>query len=224
MPAVELHRDVPGYDEATRREEELRSLAFLGLEERIAGLPAAALTLRRLQWLTLVKSPFLASLPADALLEKPNVAADIILFLWIVSPQFEAGNEKAKRKFYKTHGAVMKADAKNLIQEILDYVDEAFLDSGYGGAGEQRSYYSTAAALIGFFHKNYGLQIDVWENSRLRNFFRRITGQPNVMDIPLKVAFQLIRVHQRQVNPEATFYNRLSQPKVDAWLNNLNRN
>jgi hypothetical protein len=224
MPAVELHRDVPGYAEAARREEELRSVVFLGMDERIAGLPAAPLTLRKVQWLTMTCSPFLLRMDAAALLTKPDLAADIILFLWIVSPQFKAGDEKAKQKFYRATRPVMEMEAVKVIQEILDYIDEAFLDSGEGdGDGDQRSYYATAAAIVGFFHRSYHLQIDVWENGFWRNLVRRLTGQPNILDIPLKIAFQLIRVQQKSVNPEQKFTNRLSQPKIDAWLADLNQ-
>lgn len=216
---------MPGYAEAVRREEELRAVPFLGVGERVAGLPVAPLTLRRVQWLTLVRSPFLTRLTADVLLTKPDIADDIVLFLWIVSPGFEAGNDRAKKRFYKTHGEVMAAEALKVIQELLDYVAEAFLDAGCETLDDRnaRSYYAEAAGLVVFFHHNFGLQIDVWENSRWRNLVRKLTGQPNVLDIPLRLAFQLVRAHQRSKNPEVTFYNRLSQPKIDAWLTNLNQ-
>jgi len=225
MPAVEFHRDVPGYAEAARREEDIRAVPFLGLDERIAGLPAASLTLRRVQWLTMVRSPFLLKVGTSTLLDKPNLAADIILFLWIVSPKFEAGNERAKKRFYKSHGGVMKQDAVKVVTEILEYVEEAFLDAAERDrTDDPRSYYSTAAGLVGFFHQHYGLQVDVWENSWARRMARLLTGQPNVLDIPLKIAFQLIRVHQKSVNPEMLLHNRLTQPCVDKWLTELNRN
>lgn len=217
-------RDVPGYAEAARREDDLRAVPFLGLDERIAGLPAAPLTLRRVQWLTFCRSPFLLKLDADALLAKPAIAADILLFLWIVSPKFQAGNERARDRFFKSNRAVMKLDARQVIQDALDYVEEAFLDGGENQGEETRSYFSTAAAIVGFFHRHYGLQIDVWENSWARNLVRKLTGQPNVLDIPLRIAFQLIRVHQKHINPEAILHNRLTQPKVDEWLKALNGN
>ena len=221
MPVVVLTRDCPGFAEAARREEELRAVPFLGLEERIAGLPVAPLTLRKIQWLTMTRSPFLASLPPDVLIEKPGIAVDILLFLWICSPQFQPGNEKAKARFYKTHAAVLNMEAAKVCREIFDYIDEAFLDAGQDD-GDQRSYYSTAASIVGYFHRSYGLQIDVWENHWARRLVRMLTGQPNILDIPLRIAFQLIRVQQRSANPEAQFTNRLSQPKVDDWMKSLN--
>lgn len=217
-------QDVPGYAEAARREDDLRAVPFLGVEERLAGLPAAPLTLRRVQWLTFCRSPFLLKLDAEALMEKPDIAADIMLFLWIVSPQFQPGSERARNRFFVANRAVMKLDARKVIQDALDYVEEGFLDGGENSGEESRSYYSTSAAIVGFFHRHYGLQIDVWENGWARNLVRKLTGQPNVLDIPLRIAFQLIRVHQKHINPEAILHNRLTQPKVDEWLKTLNGN
>ena len=222
MPVVVLSRDCPGYAEAARREDELRSVPFLGLDERIAGLPASPLTLRRVQFLTMVRSPLLAKLDVSVLMDKPGIAEYIMVFLWIVSPKFKPGNTRAKKKFFKTHGSVLKMPAEAIIKEILEYVDEAFMDAGESES-EQRNYYSTAAAIVGFFSRNYGLQVDVWENSFVRNLIRKWSGQPNVLDIPLKIAFQLIRVHQKSSNPEATFQNRLSQPQIDNWIASMNQ-
>ena len=222
MPVVVLSRDCPGYAEAARREDEIRAVPFLGVDERIAGLTIAPLTLRRVQWLTMIRSPFLLNLPAETLVEKPDIAADIGAFLWIVSPEFKVESKRAKARFFKRKiPAVMKMNALKVIKEIREYVEEAFLDSGKS-EGEQRNYYSTAAAVVGFFHRNYGLQIDVWENNWARNIIRKLTGQPNILDVPLKIAFQLIRAHQKSVNPDTNFYNSLSQPKIDEWLAGLN--
>ena len=223
MPVVEFNRDCPGYLEAALREDLIRATPFLGIEERINGLPALPLTLRMVQWLGMVRSPFLTKLPADVLITKENIAADIMIFLWIVSPSFKAGDEKAKKKFYKTHSSAMELSALKTIEEIIEYINEAFLDSGEPNKeGDQRSYYSTAASIVGFFNRNFGLEIDVWENSYWRNIVRKLTGRPNAMDVPLKIAFQLIRAHQKNENPQMIFHNKLSQPKIDAWLGNLN--
>ena len=222
MPAVELHRDCPGYAEAARREDEIRAVPFLGIEERIAGLPAQPLTLRKVQWLTMTKSPFLLRVTSDDLIYKPDLCNDIVTFLWIISPKFMPGNKRNKKQFNKKYlPLVLSLEAPLVVREILEYVDESFLDAGEAGQ-DQRSYYCTAASLVGFFHRNYGLQIDVWENHWARRIIRKLTGQPNIMDIPLKIAFQLIRSHQQSESPGASFHNRLSQPKVDAWLTELN--
>jgi hypothetical protein len=224
VPVVEFNRDCPGYLEAALREDLIRATPFLGIEERINGLPVMPLTLRMVQWLGMVRSPFLSKLPADVLITKPDIAADIMMFFWIVSPSFKIGNERAKKRFYKTHGQILKCNAQKTVQEIIEYIEEAFLDSSENiKEGDQKNYYSTAASIVGFFHRGYGLEIDVWENSIWRNLIRKLTGRPNAIDIPLKIAFQLIRAHQKHEHPEMTFHNKLSQPKIDAWLGELNK-
>ena len=77
MPAISFHRDVPGWSEAARRENEIRALPFLGLPEPVAGIDCAPLTLRRLMWLNMVKSPFLMELTTEQLLAKPEIAGDV---------------------------------------------------------------------------------------------------------------------------------------------------
>lgn len=222
MPKISLHQDIPGYAQAALRENELRAVPFLGLPEHIGGVPAAPLTLRRVQWLTFCRSPFLLKLDAEALEAKPDIAADTLLFLWIVSPEFKPGNLRARDRFFDRHRHVLKLKALTVIQDALDYVQEAFLDAGDDTPDYSRSYYSSAAAVVGFFHRHYGLPIDVWDNSWVRRLSRKLSGQPNALDIPLRIAFQLIRVHQKHVNPEQTFFNRLSQPAIDRYLAELN--
>jgi hypothetical protein len=119
----------------------------------------------------------------------------------------------------------MDKNALEICEEIVEYVEESFLDAGEStNEGDQRSYYSATASIILFFHANYGMPIDVWENSLWRNLYRKITGQLNVFDVPLKIVFQLIRVYQKNQNPEMILHNRLSQPKLDEWLAGLNNN
>lgn len=218
MPEILLHRDCPGYAEAEQREEELRAIPFLGIPETICGVKVAPLTLRRLQWLTMIKSPFLMRLEPEVLATKPDIGSDIERFLWCVSPKFNAGDEKARKRFGKQK---LKNHA-NVIKEICEYMDEAFLDRGESDMSS-RSFYSAAAALVCFFHHNYGLSIDVWDNSWLRNLGRKFSGKPNILDIPLRIAFQLVKAHGKSVNPDATFLNRLSQPKIDDFMASLNK-
>ena len=224
MPAIDLMRDIPGYAEKVRREEEIRAIAFLGIPETIGGLPVAALTLRRVQWLSMMQSPFLRTVPVAVLLEKPDIATDIIGFLWVVSPLFRAGDARRRQRFNKKYAAILKQPAEKVLTEIMEYVEEAFLDSGEKDlSGDQRSYYSSAASIVGFFHRHYGLPLDCWQNDPVRNWYRRITGQVNPLDLPLKLAFQLIRVHQRSVNPELKFTNRLSEPVIKNHFAELNK-
>jgi hypothetical protein len=227
MPVVSLQRDCPGYAEAAAREEELRALAVLGLPEIITDgthrVELAPLTLRRLQWLTMMRCPFLLNLPVANLLEKPNIAADLVSALWVCSPAFKAGAERARRRWLKRHPFLLQMAAEPTMRELMTYLTEAFIDAGHpANSQDERNYYSSAAALTGFFHQHYGLEIDLWENGWARSLVRYLTGKPCILDVPLKLAFQLIRVQQKASNPEMTFYNRLSQPRVEAWMRQQN--
>ena len=221
MPRVDLFRDCPGYAEAARRERDIRDVPFLGLPERVCGRDCAPLTLRRLLWLQMVNSPFLSNLDdaptAEAIQQKPDLFNDLVLFFWITSPAFEAGNTRKQKRFFKSCQKLLKCKVADAVKDIKDYMDEAMMDAGEGVRGE-KSFYSNVASVVSFFRKNYGLDCDVWENSWLRNLFRRATGRPNPLDIPLKIVWQLMRTHRVNVGGETIFTNKLSDAAVKTWL------
>lgn len=214
MPVVDLFRDCPGYAEAARRERELRDVPFLGLGEIVAGIDCEPLTLRKVIWLQLTKSPFLYELPVEALRDKPGIASDTVNFFWICSKEFNPKSKRARAKFDRRIKPLIKKDFGEVAKGIAEYIDEAWMDAGRGSDG--RSFYSAAASLTVFFAKNFGQGFDVWENSKLRNFLRVITGKPNAMDIPLKIAWQLMRAHRNTTEP-TTFENRLTDAAIDGW-------
>lgn len=217
MPAVDLFRDCPGYAEMARREREIRDVPFLGLPETVAGLDCAPLTLRRLMWLQMVKSPFLTTATPEELLEKPNLATDIIGFFWITSPVFDPGNRRRRKQFDRTieKSRLLQKPAAEVVAEIKTYMAEAFMDAEEGP--QEKSFYSSAAGTTYLCHKLFGLEIDVWENGWLRRFWRAVTGKPNALDIPLKIIRQYVRAHRNSQNP-TIFTNRLSDTKVREWL------
>jgi len=221
MPAVDLFRDCPGYAEAARREREIRDVPFLGLPETVAGIDCAPLTLRRLMWLQMVKCPFLTSATVEQLKAKPNIAADIVGFFWVVSPLFDAGNKRKRKRFDRQleKAGLMKMDGNHVISEIKTYMDESFLDSEEGPA--EKSFYSNAASIGFLCHKLFGLEIDLWENSWLRRIYRHMTGRPNAIDIPLKIVRQYVRAHRNSQNP-TIFTNRLSDERVKEWMRGMN--
>lgn len=220
MPAVDLQRDCPGYAENARREREIRDVPFLGVAERVAGIDCAPLTLRRLMWLQMTKSPFLLDLEnaevRQFIANKPNLLGDLLVFFWIISPEFEAGNERKKAKYFKRLRPLLQQTVGTVLEEIRQYMFEQFMDAGHGRDG--KSFYSSAASLVAFFSKHYGLGLDVWENSPWRNLVRRLSGQPNALDIPVKIAWQLMRVHRVQTGGETIFENKLTDPCVNQWL------
>jgi hypothetical protein len=221
MPAVDLFRDCPGYAEAARREREIRDVPFLGQPETVAGIQCAPLTLRRVLWLQMVNSPTLADLNNEdvikLLVEKHGLAQDLFLFYWIISPDFQAGNQRRQSRRMKQLKPLLEKPVKDVLAEVRDYMNESFMDT-LGGDPSSKSFYSSAAAIVAFFRKSYGLDCDVWENSWLRNLARKLTGRPNPLDIPLKIVWQLMRANRSGQDSEVIFENRLSDPAVKNWL------
>jgi hypothetical protein len=221
MPDVNLNSDCPGFAMAARRESELRTIPFLGLNEKLCGHEVRPLTLRHVLWLELCKSPFLTRLPPEILVTKPGIEHDVTNFLWIVSPRFKAGNARRRKKFNREFSDVVKLKIDDAVTQIVEFVGEAWLDAGEGDPGD-RSYYATATVITGIFCKHFGLGIDAWENCAGRNLIRRLTGKPNPLDIPLKIAFQMLRLTQRWQNPEAPLENKLSDAAIENWMRETN--
>ena len=221
MPDVDFFADCPGFAEATRRENDLRSIPFLGQPEIICGLSVLPMTLRHVLWLDLARSPFLSRAPADVLCLKPGIENDITAFLWAVSPLFLPGKSRAatrrRRRFDRLYSTIMKQPIDAAVQAILDYVEEAWMDAGSSDPND-RSYFSIAATVTASLSKNYGFAVDCWENSLWRRLTRRLTGKVNPLDVPLKIAFQYTRIARRWADAEYPLENRLSDPCIEAWL------
>lgn len=226
MPAIDLWKDCPGYAEAAQREDEIRSLAFLGRPEMVGGVPCAPLTLRRLQWLQMAKSPLLGDFPAEELAGHPQIKYHLRLFFWVTAPNFKPGAERRK---IRTLRAIYKKLPRNenghdlaaILAAIADYMEKMWLDAGES-KDKKRSFFSSTAAVTGFFHKNFGLEIDTWNDSPLRNLIRRLTGRPNPLDIPLPIIWQLQRVHTASVS-DTIFTNKLSDRTWKAMLSGMNK-
>lgn len=221
MAKVDLFREIPGYAEAAHRENEIRECAFLGEPETVCGVECAPLTLRKYQWLAISKSPFVFDYPAELLAEKPNIKEDIFLFLWVASPDFNPHNKRRMEKRFKQCRKIFKMQIGDALKEIKSYMDESWLDAGEGSS--ERSFYSVSAAVTNLFNQKYGLPIDSWENGWLRGLIRKLTGQPNPLDIPLKIVWQLMRAQRATDKPDAKFTNRISDAVWQSYLRDLNK-
>lgn len=126
---------IPNFAEAEDSERVDRSIAFLRLDELIAGLKCAPLNLTRLEYLRAYSNPYVIG--GDAGLNH------LLQFLWFVSPDFKAGREAMEQFIYANRGL----NVKEAQQGIDDYLDRAFLDAPHGGRANV-SYYSPSAALV----------------------------------------------------------------------------
>ena len=208
--------DFPGYAEAVAREDSIRGAACLGINEVICGLEVKPMNAMHVRLLTLVRSPFmgkftvsqLAGTPKEDFADgKPDILNDIMLFLWIVSPCYEAKSKAsatfprkrllersgtfqerrnglltARDKFNEAFTPILKQPVDKVVKEILEYVDEAFIDSDESDESG-KSYYAFEVSIAHEMHKHYGYRIDFW------NPLCPVDKNPIL--VPLKIVFQL---------------------------------
>ena len=107
----------PRIAEAKKREAEGGNAAFVELnEDRIGDFPAVLLTIER----------FLLLQQAGVFDGSCGGNRSVALFLWIVSPEFEANPKKGKR-FLRKH---RKIDQELYAKEIGEYVERSFGPQG----------------------------------------------------------------------------------------------
>lgn len=232
--------DFPGYAECVAREQKIRRAACFGLNEIICGLEVRPLTAAHVSLLTMLRSPFLCGYTAgelvgtaenDFLDGKPDLANDIMLFLWIVSPMYEAGSKAsvpssepywfipptppvptARDRFNDTFAPVLKMSSLQVVREILEYVDEAFIDAGEPD-GTGKSYYTDEVAIAYELSRHHGYRLDFWRAD--------CPPEKNPLNVPLKIVFQLRKVRRHtELGDEAGLTNK-SDKLIAAGLPKL---
>lgn len=180
------------YLRALDRERLIRDVAFLPVNETIAGYEARPMTLRHYLSLRLARNPFVCG---GTPLER-----DAFLFLWQVSPSYSPADTAAKRRLYRRCRLDFIAPAMPLFHlpwrmrcwattsanrairfvetssAIADYYREATMDWPSSRGGDGKSYYSEAAGLCHEVASKYGWTID------------------QVLDCKLKALFQLLKI------------------------------
>ena len=187
--------DFPGYAEFVARENLIRGASCLGLNEKICGLEVLPINAAHVRLLALVRSPFMAAYPVKMLCDKPDILGDIMRFLWIVSPQYEQGartrahwwqRRTARDKFNAAFAPIMAMRLDKVIQEIMDYVEEAYIDSEDGDSG--KSYCAFEVSIAHELHKHYGYRVDFWNHP---------PKNQNPLLVPLKLVFQFRKLRAK---------------------------
>jgi len=187
--------DFPGYAEAVARETHVRNTACLGINEVICGLEVRPLTASHVRLLSLIRSPFIHRFSAEQLCAKPDIIADIMRFLWLVSPHFKQGSfarkhwwqrRTARDRFNSDFAPIMKQRLDVVVREILDYVEDSFIDAEEGDAG--KSYFSEDVAIAYELSKFHGYRLDFWHSA--------CPADRNPLQVPLKIVFQLRKVRK----------------------------
>lgn len=187
---------IPGYRDAVERENAVRDASFVqDGNEVLCGLSVRAMTARHVALLDMAGSPFVCGgAPA------PGRVAQ---FLWVVSKEFMAGDTAVRDAFVARCKSLPFLDSTRQIEQ---YVEDAFQDAPPGKrAGERIPLVSWVADLVDILASEYG-----W-------------AEPEILNLPLKRAFQYVRCIQRRHNPKATFFNPSDKVRGE-WLKEQNRN
>jgi hypothetical protein len=214
-----LDADFPGYAEAVARESLVRSAACLGLNEKICGLEVKPLTAYHVRLLVLVQSPFLLKIKPELLAGRPDIVDDVMKFLWIISPMFKAGSKTTSKwwlwrsprdKFNCVFAAVLKQRIDNVCREILEYIDEAYIDAE-PPINSDKSYYEFEIGIADELNEHYGYRADFWNPMPI---------EKNPVHVPLKLIFQF---RKRRLQNAGQIVCNQSEKLILAGLDAMNK-
>lgn len=183
-------RDIPGYAEAVANESASRELSFLAdMPEYICGVEVCPLTIRKLQVLRAIRSPFIVGTTPHE--------TDVAIFLWIMSPRHAPRNRFRRYWFIRSIAHVNYMDA---LKKIEGYIDEAFQDSPpRRDGGDPRAYWSMSASMVDAFSREYQ-----WTMER-------------TLTTPLKALFQLHSIIRKRNDPCACLFNPRSDKVASEY-------
>lgn len=187
-----LFEEIDGYKDAVAKENKIREFAFLDYPELICDeIMVRPLTPRLFSLLHLKKSPIICGDNAE---NNINVD-DILLFLWIISWDFNPKDEVARKEFVKK---CLQYNPADLYKGIADYVEEAFQDStNTKGLADEVPYYhwlsSLVVAIASEFH---------W-------------SEREILDIPFKRLWQYLRCLSKKYDSKAILFNKSDRLKSE---------
>lgn len=199
--------DVPGYVEAVKKEQHIRGIACLGINETICGFEVKPLTAAHIALLSLVDYPFHGGFNLETLVGtkeknftngKPGLAGDIMLFLWIVSPMYQSGirgrkhwwqRRTARDKFNEAFSPVLKLPVDSVVREILQYVEEAYVDADMPDqTGIEKIGWAFQISIAVELSTHHGYRVDFWNPD--------CPPDKNPLHVPLKIITQLRKYRQ----------------------------
>lgn len=186
--------EIPGYREAVEKETTAREASYLGVSELVCGVPLLPLTPRRFLILDIVGSPFVSG-------GNPT-AADIALFLWACSPDYNPEKPSKFRRWLFIRRC-RKLIVKDAVDGIRQYVTDALQDAPGSSGQSGPASTSWISSIVDSLAREYG-----W-------------SEAHILDMPLKRVFQYFRVITRRNNPKANFFNPSDRVRGD-WLRKIN--
>lgn len=183
---------VPGFAEATKLERKIRDHAFLGGNEIVAGVVVRQLSLRTVLYLEHAQNGFIIRFNFDDRLE---LLAHALQALFFSTPTWKAPEVNPysfwrsmltswrHRKFQRS--VMWKVSGEEIIEEVREWVNEAFMDcpSGEGSGGQAHASYASYPAHL----------VDLFGAAGLQFTFT------DIMDMPLKQLWQHWRLAANRV-------------------------
>ena len=193
-----LLKDIPGLEaaeaEASRREQEIRELAFLDVPLDICGVAVKQFTPRHFILLDAARVPFME--PAYL------TPVEATMFLWVVSTRYQGTGKAARARFFKRVSPIGEWDLRAGLES---YVEAAMMDAPMGGGDGKAPATSFVAAIVDRLCGN-GYP---WTEEK-------------ILDTPLARIFQYFRRIELRTDPRAILANPLSDRArkrcVDEWL------
>ena len=182
---------LPGYAEAHAKERRIRDIAWLPWEVPLCGIKVRQFSPNHFIALRLAGSPFISETPRD-----PEVE-DILIFLWIVSPSYQPGDDEARKAFCLPLLATVQF--LPAITAIWEYLTDAFLDVPRGTAGGV-DYFCAFGPLVRTACRDFGMTAE------------------GAMDAPFARLYQMDRIAAKAANPRLPLINPLSDGVVTRTL------
>lgn len=173
-----MSEPIPNHAEAVKRETDVRDAAFLEITTLICGVEIRQMEPRDFLILSGIDSPFLnGGMP---------VSADVVKFLWFLSPDYKHGDAEASKRFAS---AVRKQNGLELLRDIYRYISDTFQDAPGGKSDSGPNYAGWCAYLIDAIASEYGWP---WQT---------------IMRTPFKILYQQVKCIRRRRDPDAIMFN-----------------
>ena len=179
--------------EALAREKNARDASWADVRPCIGGREFLPLTIRHYLALDAVDSPFIrgGGMPTPE---------QLCQFLWVIAPEFST-DSGAMLNFAKAIGGL---PFEATVKECFELVEVTFMDSPQGdGSTSGPSFVSWVASIVDALGSEYG-----WMPR-------------DIIDMPLRQVFQLLRAIRRRHDPKAMLFNTMSDRARLAWLESL---
>lgn len=209
LPTVE----VPGYADAVRRENYVRTTAFLGGNESLCGVEVRPLSLRTVLQLEVARNGFFVPCQFES---DSEAVAHALQVVWFSRPGFDPHCGTGSLLRMVAHGVRLntfcqrmvwryRKDTVAMAHEVKAWIRDAFMDMPKGSGRSQvpaPAYAAYPAYIIDTLH-GCGVKLDA----------------DQIMDMPLKRLWQHWRVAVKRENPA---YG-LTNPSDEVFVKGLNK-